>query len=232
MEDNKPWYKRPFLIMSLILIGLIVVVQIVISVSSGDSNSASTATKSNSYDDYDTDDDSYDDESDVSNDDSSSSSNYFSTDSKTSLANLKADISTMPKENYENIENSTLEKMDFDPTGANPSASSQISAAMNSLKNVQKLADDAKELADKPDSDYTQDDKNKLTNYSTVLNEYLLAFKDYATVTYQDKYTSEDPSTSQSDKQLLVDEMNTARSNWTDKKNQWLNQYNAILNQQ
>lgn len=233
MEERKPWYKRPFLIMSLILIGLIVVVQIAILVSPGDSDSAPTATKSNSYDDdYDTDDDSYDNESDVSNDDSSSSSNDFSTDSNTSLANLKADISTMPKENYDNIENSTLEKMDFDPTGANPSASSQISAAMNSLKNVQKLADDAKELANKPDSDYTQDDKNKLTNYSNVLNEYLLAFKDYATVTYQDKYTSEDPSTSQSDKQLLIDEMNTSRSNWTDKKDQWLNQYNAILNQQ
>lgn len=229
MEERKPWYKRPFLIMSLILIGLIVVVQIVILVSPGDSDSAPTATKSNSYDDdYDAD----DDESDVSSDESSSSSNDFSTDTKTSLANLKADISTIPKENYDNIENSTLEKMDFDPTGANPSASSQISAAMNSLKNVQKLADDAKELANKPDSDYTQNDKNKLTNYSNVLNEYLLAFKDYATVTYQDKYTSEDPSTSQSDKQLLIDEMNTARSNWTDKKNQWLNQYNEIINQQ
>lgn len=228
MEERKPWYKRPFLIMSLILIGLIVVVQIVILVSPGDSDSAPTATKSNSYDDdYDADDD-----SDVSSDESSSSSNDFSTDTKTSLANLKADISTIPKENYDNIENSTLEKMDFDPTGANPSASSQISAAMNSLKNVQKLADDAKELANKPDSDYTQNDKNKLTNYSNVLNEYLLAFKDYATVTYQDKYTSEDPSTSQSDKQLLIDEMNTARSNWTDKKNQWLNQYNEIINQQ
>lgn len=233
MEEKKPWYKRPFLIMSLILIGLIVVVQIVISVSPSDSESDSTATKTNSYnDDYDTDDDSYDDESNVLNDDSSSSSNNFSTDIKTSLANLKADISTMPKDNYDNIENSTLEKMYFDPTGANPSASSQISAAMNSLKNVQKLADDAKELANIPDSDYTQDDKNKLTNYSTVLNEYLLAFKDYATVTYQDKYTSEDPSTSQSDKQLLIDEMNTARSNWTDKKNQWLSQYNEIINQQ
>ncbi|MFT9414823.1 hypothetical protein [Leuconostoc falkenbergense] len=233
IEERKPWYKRPFLIMSFILIGLIVVVQIVILVSPGDSDSAPTATKSNSYDDdYDADDDSYDDESDVSSDESSSSSNDFSTDTKTSLANLKADISTIPKENYDNIENSTLEKMDFDPTGANPSAPSQISAAMNSLKNVQKLADDAKELANKPDSDYTQNDKNKLTNYSNVLNEYLLAFKDYATVTYQDKYTSEDPSTSQSDKQLLIDEMNTARSNWTDKKNQWLNQYNEIINQQ
>lgn len=233
MEERKPWYKRPFLIMSLILIGLIVVVQIVILVSPGDSDSAPTATKSNSYDDdYDADDDSYDDESDVSSDESSSSSNDFGTDTKTSLANLKADISAIPKENYDNIENSTLEKMDFDPTGANPSASSQISAAMNSLKNIQKLADDAKELANKPDSDYTQNDKNKLTNYSKVLNEYLLAFKDYATVTYQDKYTSEDPSTSQSDKQLLIDEMNTARSNWTDKKNQWLNQYNEIINQQ
>lgn len=228
MEEKKPWYKRPFLIMSLILIGLIVVVQIVISVSPSDSDSDSTATKTDSYnDDYDT-----DDESNVLNDDSSSSSTSFSTDIKTSLANLKADISTMPKDNYDNIENSTLEKMYFDPTGANPSASSQISAAMNSLKNVQKLADDAKELANKPDSDYTQDDKNKLTNYSIVLNEYLLAFKDYATVTYQDKYTSEDPSTSQSDKQLLIDEMNTARSNWTDKKNQWLSQYNEIINQQ
>lgn len=233
MEERKPWYKRPFLIMSLILIGLIVVVQIVILVSPGDSDSAPTATKSNSYDDdYDADDDSYDDESDVSSDESSSSSTDFGTDTKTSLANLKADISAIPKENYDNIENSTLEKMDFDPTGANPSASSQISAAMNSLKNIQKLADDAKELANKPDSDYTQNDKNKLTNYSNVLNEYLLAFKDYATVTYQDKYTSEDPSTSQSDKQLLIDEMNTARSNWTDKKNQWLNQYNEIINQQ
>ncbi|MFT8544533.1 MAG: hypothetical protein ABF768_07975 [Leuconostoc falkenbergense] len=233
MEEKKPWYKRPFLIMSLILIGLIVVVQIVILVSPGDSDSAPTATKSNSYDDdYDADDDSYDDESDVSSDESSSSSTDFGTDTKTSLANLKADISAIPKENYDNIENSTLEKMDFDPTGANPSASSQISAAMNSLKNIQKLADDAKELANKPDSDYTQNDKNKLTNYSNVLNEYLLAFKDYATVTYQDKYTSEDPSTSQSDKQLLIDEMNTARSNWTDKKNQWLNQYNEIINQQ
>lgn len=232
MEEKKPWYKQPIIIMAIILIVLVGIIEISMNISSGGSNRTSTALKSR----YSSDETDYsDDESTSSSEESessSSSSNNFSTDIKTSLANLKADISTMPKDNYDNIENSTLEKMYFDPTGANPSASSQISAAMNSLKNVQKLADDAKELANKPDSDYTQDDKNKLTNYSTVLNEYLLAFKDYATVTYQDKYTSEDPSTSQSDKQLLIDEMNTARSNWTDKKNQWLSQYNEIINQQ
>ncbi len=232
MEEKKPWYKQPIIIMGIILIVLVGIIEISMNIASGGSNRTSTSSKSS----YSSDDTDYsDDESTSSSEESESSSfssNNFSTDIKTSLANLKADISTMPKDNYDNIENSTLEKMYFDPTGANPSASSQISAAMNSLKNVQKLADDAIELANKPDSDYTQDDKNKLTNYSTVLNEYLLAFKDYATVTYQDKYTSEDPSISQSNKQLLIDEMNTARSNWTDKKNQWLSQYNEIINQQ
>ncbi|MCT4390383.1 hypothetical protein [Leuconostoc falkenbergense] len=232
MEEKKPWYKQPIIIMAITLIVLVGIIEISMNIASDGTNRTSTTSKSSSSID---DTDYSDDESTSSSEESesnSSSSNDFGTDTKTSLANLKADISTMPKENYDNIENSTLEKMDFDPTGANPSASSQISAAMNSLKNIQKLADDAKELANKPDSDYTQNDKTKLTNYSNVLNEYLLAFKDYATVTYQDKYTSEDPSTSQSDKQLLIDEMNTARSNWTDKKNQWLNQYNEIINQQ
>ncbi|WP_349550785.1 hypothetical protein [Leuconostoc pseudomesenteroides] len=232
MEEKKPWYKQPIIIMAITLIVLVGIIEISMKIASDGADRTSTTSKSSSSID---DTDYSDDESTSSSEESessSSSSNNFSTDTKASLANLKADISTTPKGNYDNIENSTLEKMDFDPTGANPSAASQISAAMNSLKNVQKLADDAKELANKPDSDYTQDDKNKLTNYSNVLNEYLLAFKDYATVTYQDKYTSEDPSTSQSDKQLLIDEMNTARSNWTDKKNQWLNQYNAILNHQ
>ncbi|MFT8756209.1 hypothetical protein [Leuconostoc pseudomesenteroides] len=232
MEEKNPWYKQPIIIMAITLIVLVGIIEISMNIASDGTNRTSTTSKSSSSID---DTDYSDDESTSSSEESessSSSSNDFSTDTKTSLANLKADISAIPKENYDNIENSTLEKMDFDPTGANPSASSQISAAMNSLKNIQKLADNAKELANKPDSDYTQNDKNKLTNYSNVLNEYLLAFKDYATVTYQDKYTSEDPSTSQSDRQLLIDEMNTARSNWTDKKNQWLNQYNEIINQQ
>lgn len=137
----------------------------------------------------------------------------------------------MPKENYENIENEVLKKADFDPTGNNPSAAYQIDGIMNALKNVQNLADGAKQLANKPTSDYTQSDHDKLVAYSNVLNSYLLAFKNYATTVYQDKYTSEDPTTSESDKQLLIDEMNSAKNTWTDEKSKWLDQYQSILGQ-
>lgn len=102
---------------------------------------------------------------------------------------------------------------------------------MNALKNVQKLADDAKQLAYKPDRDYTKEDKDKLVAYSNTLNSYLIAFKDYATTIYHDKYTSEDPTTSESDKQLLIDEMNSAKNVWLEEKSKWLEQYNSILEQ-
>ncbi|MCC7668889.1 MAG: hypothetical protein ABF709_05190 [Leuconostoc pseudomesenteroides] len=226
MEEIKTLVKRPFVVISIILVVLLVIIVLGWPTSS-DNNSTETAIEKNSSSDNDYED--YSDYDAEKESESFSTINNFSADSQISLANLKADVSTMPKENYDNIENSTLEKIDFDPTGNNPSASYQISAAMNSLKNVQKLADDAKDLANKPDKDYTHDDKNKLINYSHVLHEYLLAFKDYATITYHNKYTSEDPSTSPSDKKLLIDEMTTAKADWIDKKNQWLNKYNAIL---
>lgn len=227
MEEKKTWYKHPIVVMSLILVALIVIILFAMASSSDDTNTKITTEKNSTLDDN----EDYSDISSSNNSESYSSINQFSNDSQKSLANIKADVSTMPKENYDNVENEVLNKADFDPTGDNSSASYQIDAIMNSLKNVQKLADDAKKLSEKPDSDYTEADKNKLTNYSNVLNDYLLGFKDYATIIYQDKYTSEDPSTSQSDKQLLVDEMNAAKNTWTDKKNKWLEQYNYILGQ-
>lgn len=228
MKEKKPWYKHPVVVMSLILVGLIVIIQFAMTSSSDDANTKTAIEKTSTSDD---DEDYEDSSSSGDNSESYSSISQFNNDSQNSLANIKTDVSIMPKENYDNIENEVLTKADFDPTGDNPSASYQIDAIMNALKNVQKLADDAKTLSEKPDSDYTEADKNKLTNYSNVLNDYLLAFKDYANIIYQDKYTSEDPSTSQSDKQLLIDEMNAAKNTWTDKKSKWLEQYNYILGQ-
>lgn len=45
MEEKKPWYKRPFLIMSLILIGLVVIIEFAISVSPDDAKTEATSSK-------------------------------------------------------------------------------------------------------------------------------------------------------------------------------------------
>ncbi|MGL4690104.1 hypothetical protein [Leuconostoc lactis] len=231
MKNKKVRHKHGIIVMALILLGLIIFVSLVTK-NSSDYTPETTTEETSSSDSY----NSYDDSpkiasSGVYSSSSSSSISNFSTDSQTSLANLKADVSTMPKENYENIENEVLKKADFDPTSNNPSASYQIDGIMNALKNVQKLADDAKQLAYKPDRDYTKEDKDKLVAYSNALNSYLIAFKDYATTIYHDKYTSEDPTTSESDKQLLIDEMNSAKNTWLEEKSKWLEQYNTILTQ-
>ncbi|WP_420062713.1 hypothetical protein [Leuconostoc lactis] len=229
MKNKEARHKHGIIVMALILLGLIIFVSLVTKNSSDYTPEATTEeTTSDSYDSYDA---SPKIASSGVYSSSSSSISNFSTDSQTSLANLKADVSTMPKENYENIENEVLKKADFDPTSNNPSASYQIDGIMNALKNVQKLADDAKQLAYKPDRDYTKEDKDKLVAYSNALNSYLIAFKDYATTIYHDKYTSEDPTTSESDKQLLIDEMNSAKNVWLEEKSKWSEQYNSILEQ-
>lgn len=233
MKNKVVRHKHGIIVMALILIGLIIFVSLVTKNSSDYTLETTTeeTSSSDSYDSY----DSYEESKKVASSgvysSSSAAISNFSTDSQTSLANLKADVSIMPKENYENIENEVLKKADFDPTSNNPSASYQIDGIMNALKNVQKLADDAKQLVYRPDRDYTKEDKDKLVAYSNALNSYLIAFKDYATTIYHDKYTSEDPTTSESDKQLLIDEMNSAKNVWIEEKNKWLEQYNSILEQ-
>lgn len=125
MKNKKVRHKHGIIVMALILLGLIIFVSLVTK-NSSDYTPETTTEETSSSDSY----NSYDDSpkiasSGVYSSSSSSSISNFSTDSQTSLANLKADVSTMPKENYENIENEVLKKADFDPTSNNPSASYQ-----------------------------------------------------------------------------------------------------------
>ena len=185
-----------------------------ISGSSSDSSDESTPSSSSS--------------SSESSDESSTDSSSVSDDK--SKEELKTTISTpMNKENYSNIENGVLEAANYDDE-KDPNNSGARKRFDSRTENLKRISNDAENKVSKEKKWLTSSDYSSLVDYTKKLSNYLDSLYNYAVTFQADNPSINNPNTSSDLASSLQAEIDSAKSDYLNKKASWSTAFDAIEN--
>lgn len=140
---------------------------------------------------------------------------------------IQSIMGEMTKEQYLNIESKVLERMKFDDI-KNPSDQGGFTRFHSSINNLMDLKDKASSTLKDEKQFLTNEDYNNLKIYTKSLQNYLSSLHDYAVIYQPDTPVINDSDTDEETRTASQKEVSESASDYTNAKNEWLEQYNTI----